>query len=298
MKGVLTGGIGFFDSGVGGLSVLWACRGQTAGLPIYYYGDNARAPYGNRSMDEIRAYTHEAFALFQRLRVRAAVVACNTVTATVIEELRNAYPFPIVGVEPAVLPAAKVGGRVLVLATAATASSPRLKKLIARAHIEYPQSKIIIRPCEHLAQRIERACAEGNFNLTDALPKESADVVVLGCTHYSLVRGQIADFYQAEVVDGNEAVARRLGQILRKGGIGADDRLPFSQKMPSKILPCSMLSNLSLFFPKRGRKNRRFQLKKCVCFQKLKIAQPLYFVGSGRAFNRQFYERMFAFGII
>ena len=105
------GGIAFFDSGVGGLSVLSACRKSVGGLPIYYYGDNARAPYGNRNIEEIRAYTHEAFFLFERLGVAAVVVACNTVTAVMIEELRAVYPFPIIGIEPAVLPAARKGDR-------------------------------------------------------------------------------------------------------------------------------------------------------------------------------------------
>lgn len=72
------GGIGFFDSGLGGLTVLDACAKRLQGIPIYYYGDNSRAPYGNLPPEKIRDYAAEAFDVFASLKARAAVIACNT----------------------------------------------------------------------------------------------------------------------------------------------------------------------------------------------------------------------------
>ncbi|MBQ2740407.1 MAG: glutamate racemase [Clostridia bacterium] len=290
-----TGGIAFFDSGVGGLSVLSACRESVGSLPIYYFGDNARAPYGNRNIEDIRAYTHEAFSLFQRLGVAVAVVACNTVTAVMIDELRAAYPFPIIGIEPAVLPAARKGGRVLVLSTKATAESERLKRLIAVAQRRFLGSKIQTLACDRLAGEIETACKCGRLWSSFSLPRVAADRVVLGCTHYSLIKDRIADFYGAEVFDGNVAVANRLKEVIAEQ---VKNRAVSCEKSPQSAyvsLSKKSLRNLRFFVEKRKGKLRRFLLKKEACFWKVRNAQSLYFLGSGRIFNRQFYERMFAF---
>ena len=289
------GGIAFFDSGVGGLSVLSACRESVGGLPIYYYGDNARAPYGNRSIEEIRAYTHEAFTLFQRLGVAVAVVACNTVTAVMIDELRAVYPFPIIGIEPAVLPAARKGGKVLVLATRATVESERLKRLTAIAERRFLGAKIQTLSCDRLAGEIETACKCGRLPPAFSLPRVAADRVALGCTHYSLIKEWIADFYGAEVFDGNAAVANRLREVIAEQ---AKNGVISCKKSPKSIYfrpTRKSLRNLHFFVEKRREKSRRFSLKKEACFWKVKNAQSLYFLGSGRVFNRQFYERMFAF---
>ena len=137
-----SGGIGFFDSGVGGLTVLSACleKLSASGVfrPVLYYGDNARAPYGGREEGEIAAFAEEAFSLFDDLRVSAAVIACNTVTAVCAERLRRKYPFPVVGAEPAVRPAARAGGEIFVLVTPATAKSVRLLSLCARTEGSFP----------------------------------------------------------------------------------------------------------------------------------------------------------------
>jgi hypothetical protein len=119
--------------------------------------------------------------------------------------------------------------------------------------------------------------------------------VVLGCTHYSLIKGWIADFYGAEVLDGNEAVAKRLGQVLAQRAKSSTDG---EKKPPYAVCFCASkksLRNLPFFVEKRREKSRRFSLKKEACFWEVKNAESLYFLGSGRVFNRQFYERMFEF---
>ena len=109
------GGIAFFDSGIGGLTTLSSCvdyaqAHNLGGINYYYYGDNFHAPYGNLSEGQIFSYVDEIFSRFKSLEVSAAVLACNTATAVCAERLREKYTFPIIGLEPAILPAAKEGG--------------------------------------------------------------------------------------------------------------------------------------------------------------------------------------------
>ena len=176
------GGVAFFDSGIGGLSVLHACVSAGYDGVCYYYGDNARAPYGNLPMDRIRAYVDEAFELFSYLQVRAVVVACNTVTAVCLDALRERYPFPIIGTEPALIPAAKQGGEILLMATRATVESDRLRRLIDKTREMYPSAKIRAVACDGLAGGIEKGLPFSE--LKKLLPTCAPDVVVLGCTHY------------------------------------------------------------------------------------------------------------------
>lgn len=210
-----TGGVGFFDSGVGGLTVLHACLPFLKDVPIYYYGDNARAPYGGKSKEEIRAFTLEAFETFRALNVQAVVAACNTVTSVCIGELRNRYGFPVVGTEPAILPAAKRGGKVFVLATRATVQSNRFNNLYARAKKRYPQTEFSVFACEGLAAAVEQGVKTGDFSEAERyLPDGSPDSVVLGCTHYAYLHSLIKARYGCSVYDSGEGVANRLHSIL------------------------------------------------------------------------------------
>ena len=178
------GGIAFFDSGVGGLTVLSACQPYLKGEILYYYGDNHHAPYGNLPTAKIRKYVLRVFKKFKRLRVRAAVIACNTATAVCIEELRGRFSFPIVGAEPAVFPACAKGGEVFILATRATCESERLAKLCHRAEALYPHCKLRIAPCDLLAGEIEANLPNIACNYDRFLPRGKPNAVVLGCTHY------------------------------------------------------------------------------------------------------------------
>ncbi len=207
--------IGIFDSGIGGLSVLSACVKRLPRLRYLYLGDNARAPYGSRPAEEIAAFTEEALARFRACRVSAAVLACNTATAVCLGEMRGKFSFPILGTEPAVLPAAKRGGKILVLCTPRTAASGRLRALLSRC----PSAEFTVVPCAGLAAAIENRFLRGEkFDLEGELPRGKYDGVVLGCTHYALIGEEIAAFYGAPVFDGAEGIARRLAAVL-----GAND---------------------------------------------------------------------------
>ena len=208
------GGVAFFDSGIGGLTVLAECRKQIPYGDFYYYGDNARAPYGNLPPDIIYSYVEEAFEFFSSLKVKAVVIACNTATAVCIERLREKYPFPIIGAEPAILPAVKNGGRVLVLSTTATSKSERFIRLCNRAKILFPNTEIIVKALPDLAGVIEKNVLDLSYSYTPFLPAEKPTSVVLGCTHFIYAKKQVEDFYSCPVFDGNLGIANRLKFVL------------------------------------------------------------------------------------
>ena len=212
--GIPKGGIAFFDSGIGGLTVLNECKKVLPNEVFYYYGDNKHAPYGNLSVKKIKKYVSRAFKRLQRLRVKAVVLACNTVTAVCVEELRAKYSFPIIGAEPAVLRAAKEGGEVFVLSTRATYESGRFQALLEKSALLFPGTKIKVFPCDHLAGEIEKYILTKGKDYTSFLPNGAPNSVVLGCTHYVYLAEQIGRFYSCPVFDGNQGIAMRLCNVL------------------------------------------------------------------------------------
>ena len=210
------GGIAFFDSGIGGLTVLAECQKWQGDEIFYYYGDNQHAPYGNLPPKKIKRYVFRAFRRFKKLQVKAAVLACNTATAVCVAALRKRFSFPIIGAEPAIFPAAAKGGKVLLLATRATCESERLHDLCERAKKLFPEANICIRPCDGLAGAIERNLMRGDYDYTPYFPQEEADAVVLGCTHYIYIVGEIECFYRCPIFDGNGGIARRLFSVLKE----------------------------------------------------------------------------------
>ena len=297
---VLKGGIAFFDSGIGGLTVLAECQKQQGEEIYYYYGDNRHAPYGNLPPKKIKRYVFRAFRLFKRLKVKAAVIACNTATAVCIDKLREKYSFPIIGAEPAVCKAAASGGKVLVLATRATCESERVHALCERAKRTFPSAEISIRSCDGLAGAIERNIARKNFDYTPYLPNEKADAVVLGCTHYIYIVDQIKRFYGCPIFDGNAGIARRLSCVLRESKKeNGEERTPMTtdrdnRPLDSKITPkvgtlttklrkkeyCHILSN------KRSRKN-------ALKHPKNQKTGGVIFLGKQRENNKKVHEQMF-----
>lgn len=208
--------VGIFDSGIGGLTVLRECAMQIPGARFLYYGDNEHVPYGSRTKEEICFFAELAMVYFLRAGVDAAVIACNTATAVAAERLRERFPFPIVGMEPAVKLAAERCKNVLVLATPRTVESDRLKKLTERFSCRFQ-----IAPAPALAQAIEQSLTSRTpLSLADHLPEGDYDGVVLGCTHYCFYKREIAEFYGCEVFDGNAGTAKQLKKRLnlpRKG---------------------------------------------------------------------------------
>lgn len=204
----------FFDSGIGGLNVLGEFQRLCPGERCLYYGDNANAPYGGRTEEEILWLTLDAFAKITQYPVRAAVIGCNTVTAECVDVLRQKFTFPIVGIEPAVKPASAAarGGTVLLAATRATLSSIRVQKLIEANSRE---AKIVTYAPDDLARAVERTAPDfDEIDLSRHLPEGKFDAVVLGCTHYVFLKNQIQNYYGCPVFDGISGTADHLRKIL------------------------------------------------------------------------------------
>lgn len=306
------GGIAFFDSGIGGLTVLAECRKFLPKGIFYYYGDNGHAPYGNLPRKKIRKYVFRIFRKFKRLQVQAAVVACNTVTAVCIEELRSRFPFPIIGTEPAVMTAAARGGEIFVLSTRATYESERFTALCARARKRYPQADIKAYPCDGLAGAIERQVgrwekraegAEKGFDCTPYLPRGKPNVVVLGCTHYIYMAEAIREYYGCEAVDGNYGIFLQLKKVLagaegdltekKRSTKEAQPPLSHSQPPRRKISPKTPETPLKKE-GKRGRKGKLFSQK---FYPKNTENSPsvvrIFFLGRAKKQNFCVFKQMF-----
>ena len=227
------GGIAFFDSGIGGLTVLSECIKIMPSELFYYYGDNAHAPYGNLSERKIRRYVFHAFKTFKKLQVAAVVLACNTATAICVEDLRQKYSFPIIGAEPAVGLAAKNGGEIFVLTTRATYKSDRFQKLCKKMQEGYPQAHLCLYACDGLAGAIEKNTVSFE-NIHKYLPQGNPSSVVLGCTHYIYVKKEIEKFYNCKAYDGNFGIANRLHAVLQKKRGGEFEKIPLKNDFSEK----------------------------------------------------------------
>lgn len=221
--------IGVMDSGVGGISVLNHIHAQLPHEALIYYADSRYAPYGNRSPQEIqqRCFAIADFLIAQG--VKAIVVACNTATAAAIADMRARYSLPIIGMEPAVKPAAAASknGIVGVLATVGTLKSAQFAALLE----SYGRNvEVITQGCVGLVECIERG--ELNAPHTQALIRqytapllaEGADTIVLGCTHYPFVRAVIQQIVgeHITIIDTGAAVAKQLQNKLNEQQLSTD----------------------------------------------------------------------------
>ncbi len=260
--------MGIFDSGIGGLTVLAACVRSLPAARFYYLGDNAHAPYGSRTGEEITRFVRTALQRFARLRADAAVLACNTATAVCAERMRAEFSFPVIGMEPAVAPAAKTCRRILVLATPRTVQSDRLHALLAR----FPSCSFSVVPLPALAGAVERHFRFGeNLTLSDYLPRIPCDGVVLGCTHYAFFRREIGDFYRVPVFDGADGTARQLYSVLAEREkclrFGTADHL-LGEQNPNKCFTKKYKKgqNGGIFFLGKAKKDNQRVYFTNICF--------------------------------
>lgn len=213
--------IGVMDSGVGGLSVLKHIQAQLPQESLIYVADSAHAPYGNKSADEIKARCFAVADFLVQQPVKALVVACNTATAAAISDMRQRYTLPIIGMEPAVKPAANAtkNGVIGVLATVGTLKSAQFAALLE----SYGQHvKVVTQGCVGLVECIERGELDTQDTIallhqyTAPLLAAGADTIVLGCTHYPFVKAAIQHIVGSHItlIDTGEAVARQLQHQL------------------------------------------------------------------------------------
>ena len=232
--------VGVFDSGVGGISVLHALAQELPSESFVFYGDSANAPYGEKTPNEVLELSRGITERLLRMGCKAIVIACNTATSAAAEQLRAQYSsIPIVGIEPALKPAALSErchhGRVLVMATPMTVSLDKFQLLKQRWGRE---AEVVAVPCDGLAARIEQGNldAPDMYELLESLVGEFAgnvNAVVLGCTHYPFVRRQIQSVVgDVPFFDGARGTARQLRRRLEE----CDLLAPASQEGSIQLL--------------------------------------------------------------
>ena len=225
--------VGVMDSGVGGISVLKKAVEIMPYEDFIYFGDSANAPYGTKSTEEIRDLT---FAVAEKLRamgIKALCVACNTATAAAIKDLRAAYTdMPVIGIEPAVKPAAisTKGGTIIVMATPMTIKQSKFNDLLK---IYDKDAKIIPLPCEGLMEMVENwsddktALMEYFDRVLKPVLEEDTETIVLGCTHYPFIKKELREYLgdrDIALIDGSEGTARQIRRRLEQEGLTGDRR--------------------------------------------------------------------------
>ncbi|EAR09479.1 glutamate racemase [Reinekea blandensis] len=210
--------IGVFDSGLGGLTVLNSIRSLLPDQALIYVADQAYTPYGDQSEATVTQRSREISQWLIEQGCQLIVIACNTATAIAIDQLRREFSVPIVGVEPGVKPAALLSRtrKIGILATENTVASQRYQRLI-QAFL--PNVQVISQGCSGLADAIEsdpEAIPALLQKYLCPLLDEGVDQVVLGCTHYPLIRSQIEQLAgaRARVIDTSDAIAMEVRRRL------------------------------------------------------------------------------------
>src|SRR5438270_7973423 len=219
--------IGVFDSGVGGLTVLRALLRRLPNESTVYLGDTARVPYGTRSGEVVTRYALLSARHLAAQGIKALVVACNTVSAHSLPALAEALPIPVVGViEPGAQAAAARtrGGAIAVLGTPATVASGAYQAALRRLA---PLSQVVARACPLFVPLAEEGWTDGEVPRLVAerylgdLRRSGADTVLLGCTHYPLLAGVIAEVVgpSVQIVDSAQTAAQAVSDLLAARGL-------------------------------------------------------------------------------
>ncbi len=221
--------IGIFDSGLGGLTVVSAVRKSLPGENIVYLGDTARVPYGNRSPQTIRHFAAQDIRFLLKRGVKAVVAACNTVSATALDTLKNDCPVPVIGViEPGAQAVIQAGTEnIVVLATRATIASNAYPDALKRLN---PRLNITALPCPLFVPMAEEGVLDGNLlNCTfdlylRHLKNNPPDAILLGCTHYPLLKSALSSYFsgQVQVIDSAATAADALKCMLKDKALFAD----------------------------------------------------------------------------
>lgn len=230
------GPVALFDSGVGGLTVLHECLVQIPHEDFLYLGDTARFPYGERSLDELREFAHELAGILVAAGAKMLVVACNSATSAAMPRLRDELAgtvdvISVVGPESALAARLTTNGRVGLLATPATVESGAYARALAATA---PAAELHTVPAAELAPLIQRDGEWWDQELVDCVdrvcrPLVAADVdtVILGCTHYPLVRPMLQRRLGRGVrlVSSGEAIAEAVHDALVADGLARDDEV-------------------------------------------------------------------------
>ncbi len=258
--------IGVFDSGVGGLTVAKEIMNQLPGERIIYFGDTARVPYGNKSKETVTTYSKQITQFLLSQKVKAIVVACNTASAFALETVQQEVSVPMVGVvKPGARTAAVTtrNGRIGVIGTEGTVNSGLYRLYLQKLQ---PNLQVFGKACPLFVPLVEEGWCDDEITKQVAerylgeLLEQQVDTIVLGCTHYPLLRGVIAETVGASVTLVNPAyeTARELRNLLEKKDLlstreqANDHRFYVSdgaekfRQFANSILPCEMIETDSV----------------------------------------------------
>jgi glutamate racemase len=237
--------IGIFDSGVGGLTVQKAIIERLPGLDTIYLGDTARVPYGSKSPQVVTQYSLRNARFLAAREVDLLVVACNTASAVALPALREELAIPVLGVvEPGARAAVRASrsGRIGVIGTHSTIASGAYQKAI---HAARPGAEVIARACPLFVPLAEEGWTDPEDEVVSAVARRylapllqaGIDVLVLGCTHYPLLKGAVAkELPGVALVDSAEAIATEVGERLGGGVRGTSTHRFFVTDTPERFL--------------------------------------------------------------
>jgi len=241
--------IGIFDSGVGGLTVVSEVQAILPRERIVYFGDTARVPYGTKSKETITRFSVENVEFLMTHDVKLVIVACNTASSLSLDFLKRCFKVPIIGViEPGAKAAVSVtrSNRIGVIGTHATISSGAYEKSVKKIN---PRNSVYAASCPLFVPLVEEGWVDSPVARTVAgiylngLKKKNIDTLILGCTHYPLMRGVIKKTMGSKVllVDSAKEVAREARDVLDSCGIlNRSGKTPkhkfFSSDEPSRFV--------------------------------------------------------------
>lgn len=264
--------IGVFDSGVGGLTVVKEIMNQIPGESIIYFGDTARLPYGSKSKKTVITYTRQIVRFLMNKDVKAIVIACNTASAFALETVKSEVDIPIIGV---VKPGAKVAaettknGRIGVIGTEGTIQSGIYNEFLNKTN---PYVQVFGKACPLFVPLVEEGLIDDPVTLEMArryisvLLDKGIDTLVLGCTHYPLLRKTIRKVVgsKIELVNPAYETARSLSEVLMDQGLRNDtfqkpnhkfyvsDGAEKFKQFANSILPCEVMETKDINIEELG----------------------------------------------
>lgn len=224
--------IGIFDSGIGGLTVYRALHERLPAEHFLYLGDTARVPYGTKSLTTVERYAIENSRFLEARGIKLLVVACNTASALALPAIRRSVSVDVIGmIEPGARAAVEQSreGCIGVIATEATVHSHAYAKAIAKLA---PSAEVIERPCPLFVSLAEEGWAESDEARSVAakylveIKQSRADTLVMGCTHYPILRRVIQDGVgeRVRLIDSGEAAAQSVELLLQRNDLARDAR--------------------------------------------------------------------------
>ena len=264
--------IGVFDSGIGGLTVVKEIMNQIPGETIIYFGDTARLPYGSKSKETVITYTRQIIRFLIGKGVKAIVIACNTASAFALETVKAEFDIPIIGVvKPGAKMAAKAtrNGRIGVIGTVGTIESGIYREFMSQTN---PRVKVFGKACPLFVPLVEEGLVDDPVTYemasryTSVLLDKDIDTLVLGCTHYPLLRKTIRKVVGEDIVLVNPAyeTAKSLAEVITHKGLRNDSSPKIDHKFyvsdgaekfrqfANTILPCEVMETKDINIEELG----------------------------------------------